>query len=333
MKSQAWLAENQIHRIRGDERRDLGAPCASVTAEPVRPAVEISPPEGVSRRTVVGQGMTAESVQSTGGRKIQYRFCAPIHLLVVRELGGRRDGETFVKGLPPSTLRNVERKLTFVPAGHDYHEWREPSGQTRLMHFYFDSNKINNHLDIGTADKLVARVFFEDAAMWETALKLKALVECPSEDPIYFEILSALLEHELVRFSRGMLGTQPHVQGGLAPWQRRIATAYIEEHLDEGIPLATLAGLVRLNSPQYFCRLFKQSLGMPPHRYQTNRRMERAKLLLASHAASVTEIGLTVGFSSSNAFSTAFRKVTGHRPSDYRRTLAPSTTPSNTLRT
>ena len=56
--------------------------------------------------------------------------------------------------------------------------------------------------------------------------------------------------------------------------------AYIEEHLAEQIPLKTLAQLVRL-SPCYFCRAFKQSFGVPPHRYHSARRIEQAKALLA----------------------------------------------------
>jgi AraC-like DNA-binding protein len=71
--------------------------------------------------------------------------------------------------------------------------------------------------------------------------------------------------------------------------------AYIEEHLTESISLEALAELVDL-SACYFCRAFGQSLGMPPQRYQLSRRIERAKALLAKHAASVTEVGLTVGY-------------------------------------
>src|SRR5262245_48126765 len=80
------------------------------TTGEVHPAVEVSPPEAVRRRTVTGQGMAAESLQSTGRRKITYRFRAPMHLLVMHEKGGRRGGETFVEGLPRSKLRSLERK-------------------------------------------------------------------------------------------------------------------------------------------------------------------------------------------------------------------------------
>ena len=71
--------------------------------------------------------MAAEIVQATRHERIQYRFHAPRHLLVVYEQGVRRDGETFVEGLPRSTLRDFKRKLTFVPAGHEYCEWQEPA--------------------------------------------------------------------------------------------------------------------------------------------------------------------------------------------------------------
>jgi len=313
-----------------DERSDLDPPRLSdgdATTDLLYPVVRISPPEVATRRAVTGHGMAAESVQSASRNKIQYRFRAPVHLLVMYEKGERRTGETFVEGLPRSTLRNLERKLTFVPAGHEYHEWHEPRGHTRIMLFYFDPAKLKIDLELGVPDiSLGPRLLFEDATLWHTALKLKALVDSLAlGDRLYFETLGSLLVHELVRLSRGIPGIQPRVRGGLAPWQQRIITAYIEDHVNERIPLATLAHLVHL-SPCHFSRVFKQSLGMPPHRYQTDRRMEHAKLLLAEHAVSVTEIGLTIGFSSPNAFATAFRKATGLAPTDYRRSLAPAMT-------
>jgi AraC family transcriptional regulator len=58
---------------------------------------------------------------------------------------------------------------------------------------------------------------------------------------------------------------------------------------------------------------------MPPYRYQINRRMEYAKLLLAEPAVSLTDIGLTMGFSDTSAFSAAFRRGTGISPTGYQR--------------
>ena len=313
-------------QVRCDERPAGDPPYrsdADATAEPVHPVVEISPPQLATRHTVTAHGMAAESVQSANSSKIHYRFRAPMHLLVMYEKGDRRDGATFVEGLPRSTLRNLERKLTFVPAGHEYYEWHEPRAQMRIMLFYFDPGKLKIASELGRPDvSLAPRLLFEDATLFHTALKLKTLVESPAlGDRLYFETLGCLLIHELVRLSRGIPGIQPRVRGGLAPWQKRMVTAYIEDHVNEQIALATLAHLVRL-SPYHFSRVFKQSLGMPPHRYQSSRRIEHAKLLLAERAIPVMEIGLTIGFNSPNAFATAFRKATGLAPSTYRRSLA-----------
>jgi AraC family transcriptional regulator len=60
---------------------------------------------------------------------------------------------------------------------------------------------------------------------------------------------------------------------------------------------------------------------MPPHRYHTSLRIERAKTLLAKPFSSVTEVGLTMGFQETSSFSVAFQKTTGLTPTAYRRSL------------
>jgi AraC family transcriptional regulator len=156
--------------------------------------------------------------------------------------------------------------------------------------------------------------------LWGTLVKLRGLLENPqSANLAYFEALGTVLMHELVHLSRTDR-IEARVKGGLAAWQQRIVAAYIEDHVAEQIPLATLAGFVRL-SPYHFSRAFKQSFGVPPHRYHTSRRIEHAKLLLEERTRSVTDIGLTLGFSETSAFSAAFRKVTGLTPTSYHRSM------------
>jgi AraC family transcriptional regulator len=95
---------------------------------------------------------------------------------------------------------------------------------------------------------------------------------------------------------------------------------HIEEHLAEDLSLATLADLVRL-SPYHFVRAFKQSFGLPPHRYMSRLRMEHAKTLLANPDISVTQVGVNLGFSETSSFTTTFRKHIGLTPTAYRRGL------------
>jgi AraC family transcriptional regulator len=287
----------------------------------IEATVEITSSDSVKRRSATWEGMAAEIVQVTRHDTVEFRFRGTRHLLVVHEQGVRRDGETFVEGLPKSTLRDVRRKLTFVPAGHEYVERHDPRVLACSVFFYLDPDKIPSHPEGDRADALPPRLLFEDATLWNTALKLKRLVEGSASDSRpYFEALGVVLAHELVRLNTGEPRVEGPIRGGLAPWQQRLAAAYIEEHLAEHIPLATLAQLVRL-SPYYFCRAFKQSFGLPPHRYHNNRRIEHAKILLAEPQPSVTDIGLTVGFSETSSFTTAFRRTTGLTPTAYHRSL------------
>ena len=286
-------------------------------------AVEVSPPDIVRRRTMTMEGLTAEDVQATRRERIEFRFRAALHLLAMYEQGLRNDGETYIEGSPRSALRDIRRKLAFVPAGHEYREWQDPRVLTRIVFFYFDPAKMPTHTDTGVAPApLAPRLFFEDATLSDTALKLKNLIEsgAPGSSP-YFEALGSVLAHELVRLNAGVPRLKNVEQGGLAAWQRRTVVAYIEEHLVEQISLATLAQLVGL-SPYYFCRAFKQSFGIPPHRYHNSRRIEYAKSLLAKPASTVTDIGFSVGFSDTSAFTAAFHKTTGLTPTAYRRSLA-----------
>jgi AraC family transcriptional regulator len=315
----------------GGLARSIERHCVRTDAQPLRkrPAtltdkgddgVQIHPAGVVRRRIVTWDAMAAEIVQATQRQRMEFRFRGTRHLLALCEQGVRSEGDTFVEGLPRSTLRDVTRKLTFVPAGRAYHEWHEPRVLTRVVYFYFDPARLPLTAEAVAPAPLAPRLLFEDATLSETALKLKRLIETAGADNSpYFEALGIVLAHELVRVHAGAPRAQAPARGGLAAWQQRVVTAYIEDHLAEPISLGTLAQLAGL-SPYYFCRAFKQSLGVPPHRYHNQRRMERAKLLLAKPASSVTDIGLTVGYSETSSFTAAFHKTTGLTPTAYRRT-------------
>jgi len=265
--------------------------------------------------------MGVEILQANRRGRIDYRYCASMHMLVVHDRGARHDGCTVVQGLPQSKLQDCSRKLVFVPAGHEYHDWHEPRTLSRAVFFYFDPARLQMapRAELSSSS-LGPRLFFENGALLETALKLAALIESGGPDHRYAEALGVVLAHEVTRMNVSSDSTLAPISGGLAAWQRRKAVAYIEERLAEPISLAALAQLVGL-SACYFCRAFRQSFGTPPQRYQLAQRVERAKALLAKHAASVTDVGLAVGYNDASAFCTAFRRLTGLTPSAYRRSL------------
>ncbi len=237
----------------------------------------------------------------------------------MHERAARDDGETKVDGLPKSTLREFSRKLTFVPAGHRLSCWQAPRTLTRMTYLHINPQGPLLDQDFAFAQADIApRLFFFDQNVWDTALKLKAQADSSDRGQRqYVEALSIVLMHELVRSER----VTPVVRGGLATWQRKRVAEFIEGHLAEEISLADLAQLVNL-SPYHFARAFKESFGVPPHRYHIARRMARAKDLLETPALSVTQIGIEIGFRETSSFSVAFRKFTGVTPSDFRRQFA-----------
>ena len=131
---------------------------------------------------------------------------------------------------------------------------------------------------------------------------------------------AASLAIELTRLRAGDGAPASAERGGLAGWQRRIVCDFMNDNLDRDISLEELAGLARL-SPTHFCRAFRRSLGMPPHRYHIHRRLEHAKTLLADRESSITAVAMASGFGAPSSFATAFRKGTGLTPQQYRRSL------------
>jgi AraC-like DNA-binding protein len=75
---------------------------------------------------------------------------------------------------------------------------------------------------------------------------------------------------------------------------------------------------VALMSPSHFIRSFKTTFGETPHRYLQRRRVERAMYLLRTTEQSVTEICMTIGFSSLGTFSRTFTEIVGEPPSRFR---------------
>jgi AraC family transcriptional regulator len=254
--------------------------------------VDIAPIPAVTRSGMEWHGMGVELVQSMTHERVDHSFHSQLHLLAAYQHGVRRDGESCVEGVLRSMLRNVAKTLTFVPAGNHYREWYDPRTQTSVTYFYFDPAALQIDSNESLVDILFApRLFFEDTTIQNTAAKLRQAIDAPeAASQLYVEALGVALIHELVRECRcrGWLGQR-------RPGCLAAATAYIEDHLSEQIPLATLARLARL-SPLHFCRAFKQSFSVPPRRYHTNRRIEQAKVMLAERKHSVTEVGLTVGF-------------------------------------
>ena len=107
-------------------------------------------------------------------------------------------------------------------------------------------------------------------------------------------------------------------RAGLPGARLRRVTAYIDENLPRPLSLVELSQQAHM-SRFHFARLFKQSTGLSPHRFVMRRRVDRACVLLADRNLPIKAIAQAVGFRTCSHFSTMFRRITGRRPSAYRR--------------
>jgi AraC family transcriptional regulator len=291
------------------------------SAETSPPVVEFAPPDIARRHIATWNGLQTDAVEVIRREPFAFEYMAARHLLIMCERAERDDGETVVEGLPRSTLHEYSHKLSFVPAGRRFSGWQKPRALTRVTYFYIDpqGSLIDPALHFAETE-FKPRLLFFDKDLWETVQKLKEQAKNPDGQRQYAEALSVVMVHELLRLNSIAGPVKRSFRGGLARWQEKKVAQYIEEHLLEDVPLAILADVAKL-SPYHFVRAFKQSFGLPPHRYLSSLRMQRAKSLLANPAMSVTQVGFNLGFSDTSSFTTTFRKHTGLTPTAYRRNL------------
>lgn len=147
---------------------------------------------------------------------------------------------------------------------------------------------------------------------------------------LLIESVCNLMLVELARHARALERRESR-QGdsiSLAPWQLRRIQERIQAAPRLGYPvlgeLAELCGV----SQGHLARAFKASTGWQIHKYIAEERLNAAKAMLAGEQSSCEEVALRLGFRSPGYFSTAFRRMTGKTPTEYRRqALAARATP------
>lgn len=97
------------------------------------------------------------------------------------------------------------------------------------------------------------------------------------------------------------------------------ALTYIEENLSSPPPTNDFLASLCSISCVYFRKLFNKKFGMPPSKYITMLRIQRAKGLIISDFVSLADVASSCGFSNIYHFSKVFKQVTGMTPTQYKR--------------
>jgi AraC family transcriptional regulator len=132
-----------------------------------------------------------------------------------------------------------------------------------------------------------------------------------------------LLLNRLIRCASNLttpLAKPKYAKGGLARWRLKQALQLLERESIKAPLLSEIAESINLH-PTSFCRAFKQSTGIPPHRYLLVHRTNQAKKMMENQNLTLTQIALECGFSSSSQFSAVFKRIVGVPPRAFRRAL------------
>jgi AraC family transcriptional regulator len=108
-----------------------------------------------------------------------------------------------------------------------------------------------------------------------------------------------------------------HGRDRLSAGSVRRVTDYIENSLEEEISIGDLANLLQLSASRLSV-CFRNTFGMPVHRYILSRRIARAVVLLRTQRSELADIAQCCGFASQSHFTDTFRRFLGITPRRYR---------------
>lgn len=252
-------------------------------------------------------------VYSVGGMENQIpvrRLRGYPHYIWLHTIRGK--GKLLLNGTE-HTLTENSGLLLYPSSSYAYSAMEEPwethwvafSGHavdSFLQHTELNQSQLFYQLNLQILDRLINEIYLSSL----------------SNHPESGLVSSGKLYSFLIELSRNV--NQDHLRQTQSTYHRlQPVLSHIENHLADDISLDHLASILQV-SPQYLCRLFKQSLQMSPVVYLIRLRLQKAKELLLEHdELSVAEIGIRVGFQAASYFCSVFKQHEGMTPLEYRK--------------
>jgi AraC family transcriptional regulator len=256
----------------------------------------------------------------------ELEFSSQSHLIILLP-DGIAGGCEWSNGSQTGKLSSVApNTIIFNPARAYLWIRKQTLQPCRMLLLSIDPALVNR---LGVGDVKLADLQFrqqiglEDQGIRLTLAGIKQEIEAPGlNSRPYIDCLLMMLLTQLMRCASNFSAPrQPtYIKGGLPNWRLKRALELLETHQTKTPSLAEIAGPLRLH-PTFFCRAFKQSTGLSPHRYLLEHRVNRAKEMMKDRKRTLTEIALDCGFSSSSQFSIVFKRITGVSPRNYRLSL------------
>jgi AraC family transcriptional regulator len=267
---------------------------------------------------VTGRNMHVRCSDSRTGDRAEFSYAAPLHKVCIMLRGGTRATEAWADGERCYRGHDFPGAVTIIPAGSTRRSilW---DGSYRVIAIALSPDSLKRAADQsdGAAGdpRLAPQSNVENARLFAFGSAMYEMLRQPEPTPLLLDSVAAHLGNLLV--ARSADNARGQSVYGLPPRALCRCVEFIEAHLDQDIPLDTVATQAGLGAFA-FLRAFKASTGQTPHQFVLRARIERAKVLLATSNASVAMIAMDVGFSSHSHFSAAFRRLVGVAPQVFR---------------
>jgi AraC-like DNA-binding protein len=160
-----------------------------------------------------------------------------------------------------------------------------------------------------------------DDVMLHLALSLRPALERPWEATRLFadQIAAAMSTHLAFTYG-GLTPGAERVKGGLSPVQERRVKEMLMADMRGDVSLSDLASACGL-SAGHFSRAFKQTTGLPPHRWLMEQRLKRAKALLLDPSRTLSDVAAACGFADQSHFTRVFSGRVGATPGAWKRLM------------
>jgi AraC family transcriptional regulator len=245
-------------------------------------------------------------------------------------LGGSREGvATYKIGKNFQSAQLRPGSIWLKPTNGQYDEYGISSPMVQVMDLYLPAGlftRLGEEYNLPAAvDKSVRYAGgLQDEVINQVGLSLLSEMMNPTAaGRMLVETSALLLAARLVHAHLDVGAAHSPSQSPHPLDHRRLKRVldYVEQHLVEDVSVADLANVACL-SIFHFTRAFSAATGMPPHRYVSQRRLERAKAMIATGSVSIAETAFACRFSSQSSFTRAFRRALGMTPAEYRRTCS-----------
>lgn len=225
----------------------------------------------------------------------------------------------------------------FVNSGVLHGVWSEGTEPCRLQSVVFhprlvggsvDSILWQKYLEPLISDPCRPYVHFINVQEWEdTASRAiqEAWQACVSEEEGFeFDVRERLskLIFLLVK-NCPTAGKKPSEKALRAGERIKIMLQYIQEHYNEELSLAKIAGSAAVSENECL-RCFRSMIGSTPIQYVKQVRIQKAAELLVSTDRKISGIGAECGFQEMSYFAKTFRELKGCTPGEFRKHNTPS---------